>query len=118
MIISTWNIRGLNKPFKQKELRAFLLNQKNYFTGCLETRIKPRSEMKIKKKFDKEWKIYSDEAVANNGMIWLFWKDNMVQVQIIGSTSQLVHCKVKDKGSSFSSYVTFVYGMNKLNERK
>lgn len=57
MIISTWNIRGLNKPFKQKELKAFLLNQKIDLLGCLETRIKPRSGMKIKKKINKEGKI-------------------------------------------------------------
>lgn len=51
MIISSYNIRGLNKPFKQKELKAFLLKNNVTPLGYLETKIKPKSVSNARIKF-------------------------------------------------------------------
>ncbi|XP_070025132.1 uncharacterized protein [Nicotiana sylvestris] len=118
MIISSWNIRGLNKRYKQNELKAFFLNLNITLLGCLETRINPRSVNKVKIKFSKDWKKHLVEAISNNKRIWLFWKESMVQVHIHLATPQMLHYQVKEKGSNFSGYITFVYGKNKINERR
>ncbi|XP_070008101.1 uncharacterized protein [Nicotiana sylvestris] len=118
MIVSSWNIRGLNKPFKQKELKAFLFEHKIVLLGCLETKIKPRSVIKVKEKFNREWKVYSDEAINERGRIWILWKDQLVQVNIAIASDQLVHCKVRDKSTQNTFEVTFVYGKNIVAERR
>ncbi|XP_070016975.1 uncharacterized protein [Nicotiana sylvestris] len=42
----------------------------------------------------------------------------MVHVNIHLATPQMLHCQVKEKGSNFSGYITFVYGKNKIHERR
>ncbi|XP_075111593.1 uncharacterized protein LOC142181865 [Nicotiana tabacum] len=42
----------------------------------------------------------------------------MVQVQILMVTTQMIHCQVKERGSQFSCYITFVNGKNKVHERR
>ncbi|XP_019240335.1 PREDICTED: uncharacterized protein LOC109220328 [Nicotiana attenuata] len=118
MIVSSWNIRGLNKPFKQIELKAFLFEHKIALLGCLETKIKPRSVTKVKEKFNREWKVYSDEAINERRRIWILWKEQLVQVNITLASDQLVHCKVRDKSTHNTFEITFVYGKNTVTERR
>lgn len=118
MIISSYNIRGLNKPFKQKELKAFLLKNNVTPLGYLETKIKPKSVIKVREKIYKDWKIYSNEAINDSGRICRSWKEHLIQVHILLVSTQLVHCKVKDKGSQFACSVIFVYGKNTIAERR
>ncbi|XP_075077017.1 uncharacterized protein LOC142163777 [Nicotiana tabacum] len=42
----------------------------------------------------------------------------MVHVNIHLATPQMLHCQVKEKGSNFLGYITFVYGKNKIHERR
>ncbi|XP_070004366.1 uncharacterized protein [Nicotiana sylvestris] len=118
MIISSWNIRRLNKPFNQKELKAFLLKNNITLLGCLETKIKPRSVTKVRAKFSRDLKVYSDEAINERGKIWLLWKEQLVQVNVVIASDQLVHCKVKDKSTQFTCDITFVYGKKTIPERR
>lgn len=71
MIVCSWNIRGLNKLFKQKELNAFLLKNKVSIMGCLETKVKDKKVAKVKRKFEGEWTIYDNYTVAPKGRIWV-----------------------------------------------
>ncbi|XP_070002870.1 uncharacterized protein [Nicotiana sylvestris] len=85
---------------------------------CLETKIKPRSVAKVRAKFSREWKVYSDETINERGWIWILWKEQLVQVNIILFSDQLVHCKVKDKSTQNTFDITFVYGKNTIAERR
>lgn len=42
MILCTWNVRGINHPFKQKEVILFLKNHNIDVFGYLEIKIKKR----------------------------------------------------------------------------
>lgn len=55
MIFCSWNIRGLNQPYKQKELRFFFLKNSIDLLGCLETKIKQGKAEKIKKLLGNDW---------------------------------------------------------------
>lgn len=54
MIFGSWNIRGLNKPFKQKEFKSFLLTNKVVLMGCLETKVRVKGVEKVKRNLGKE----------------------------------------------------------------
>ncbi|XP_019236831.1 PREDICTED: uncharacterized protein LOC109217052 [Nicotiana attenuata] len=118
MIFCSWNIRGLNKPFKQKELKTFLLTNKVVLIGVLEAKVKVNKAEKVKKKMGNDWEIAADYTQSPNGRIWIAWKPQQVEVQIVTSMPQFVHCIVNDKGSTFTSQITFVYGLNTINERR
>lgn len=118
MIVCSWNIRGLNKPFKQKELKAFLLKNKVSVIGCLETKVKDKKVTKVRRKFEGEWTIYKNYVVTPKGIMWAFWKDYMVDVHVTMANHHMVHCYVKDRGSAFSCELTFIYGYNTNSDRK
>ena len=51
MIISAWNVRGMNSPDKTKEVRHFLETNNISVIGLMETKIKEGNARKIYKKF-------------------------------------------------------------------
>lgn len=105
MIISDWNIRGLNNPFKQKELKDIFLKYKVDIMGCLETKIQANNDDRIKKVFEKEWTIFTNYPTTLNGRLQLLWKGKKVKVTVIYTTTQLIHFKVKDTKSTFHSNI-------------
>lgn len=114
MNICTWNIRGLNKPFKQKELKIFLSKYKIDVIGCVETRLKERKAGRIIQKVAKDWNVCCNYKDHPNGRIWLMWRNN-VNIQIIETTDQYIHCKVRK--DSFKSLLTVVYARNDVTLR-
>lgn len=127
MIFCSWNIRGWNYPYKQEELKSFLLKKKISFLlkkkidllGFLGTKIKQRRADKVKKFLGAEWTCFTDQKVFKkktcftdyslepNGMIWLCWRHQLVGVTILISNPQLMHCQVEEKDSRFSCNLTF-----------
>lgn len=71
MIFCSWNIRGLNEPFKKKELKTFLLTNKVVLIGCLETKVKANKAEKVKKKIGNDWEITTDYTQSPNSRIWI-----------------------------------------------
>ncbi|XP_059284882.1 uncharacterized protein LOC132038189 [Lycium ferocissimum] len=118
MIISSWNIRGLNLPFKQKELKAFMLKNKVSLMAVLETRVKENKVAKVTQTLGVDWQLGFNYNYATNGRIWVGWKPAHLDLTILHTTSQVIHCYVEDKDTSFASYITFVYGFNTVGERK
>ncbi|XP_019248332.1 PREDICTED: uncharacterized protein LOC109227587 [Nicotiana attenuata] len=116
MIVSTWNIRGLNKPFKQKELVLFLKKYKVEVMGLVETRVKENKAKRIAQKIAKDWKVQYNYNCAYNGRIWLLWKPH-IHIQILMVDAQFVHCEVEEQISQKKWLFTVVYAYNELNTR-
>ncbi|XP_070046216.1 uncharacterized protein [Nicotiana tomentosiformis] len=115
MIIAIWNIRGLNKPFKQKEFKLFLNKNKVDLIGCIETRVKEPKSKIILNKIVPGWEACYNYPNAVNGRIWLLWKRHL-RVQIISIAEQLIHCTVEET-TGFSTHLTIVYAKNDLQQR-
>lgn len=49
MICATWNVRGMNDPFKTKEVRKFINSNKIDVCGLLETRVRSHTLVKSKR---------------------------------------------------------------------
>ncbi|XP_019242537.1 PREDICTED: uncharacterized protein LOC109222666, partial [Nicotiana attenuata] len=116
MIICTWNIRGLNKPHKQKELRIFLQKNKIDILGCLEIRVKEKKAKNILYKVTKDWGYCHNYTEAENGRIWLVWRTNLI-VNIIQVHEQFIHYLVMDTVTGYRILLTVVYARNKQHER-
>nr|XP_016440329.1 PREDICTED: uncharacterized protein LOC107766112 [Nicotiana tabacum] len=85
--------------------------------ACLETRVKQQKSKDVHKKMGGDWKVEDNYAYAPNGRIWIMWKETNVHIAILESTDQLIHCQVEDKNSTFTSYITFVYGLHTIQHR-
>ncbi|XP_075079903.1 uncharacterized protein LOC142165191 [Nicotiana tabacum] len=85
--------------------------------ACLETRVKKHRSQNICRKMGVDWQCKDNYDYAPNGRLWLLWKEANVHVTVLGRTEQLIHCLVKDKNSSFTSCITFVYGLYTVQHR-
>lgn len=55
-----WNIRGVNKGYKQKELKQYLKENHIKLTAFLETRVKENNAQCIASKVVPKWQIHSN----------------------------------------------------------
>lgn len=69
MIICSWNISKLNKVFKQKEFKLFLVKNKIDLVGCFETRVKTNKVNHIQSKLGVGWSFVTNYNYASNGRI-------------------------------------------------
>ncbi|GFZ21585.1 hypothetical protein Acr_29g0007470 [Actinidia rufa] len=94
MILSCWNIRGLNSPLKQNGILKHIRKHKVTVMGILETKLsKHRLEGIARKKF-RGWAMTDNFQQHPNGRIMIMWKESMVNMEIIVSTDQVIHCLI------------------------
>lgn len=54
----SWNIRGLNDPLKQKEVRKLIVEHRfSFFWGLVETKVKAINKDKVLRAIDGSWKV-------------------------------------------------------------
>lgn len=71
MNIVTWNVRGLNKVYKQKELKVIIKENKIGLLAILEHRVVEKLETKIIQKIAQGWRWISNASSNNKGRIWI-----------------------------------------------
>lgn len=117
MIIS-WNVRGLNNVGKLKEIGSRLLELRPTITILIETRVKQVKARNIRNKLRLQGEFLDNYSSHSNGRIWLNWDTNKVTIKYIRETSQLLHCGVYDLTSNFLYWITAIYALNKLDQRR
>nr|XP_009590938.1 uncharacterized protein LOC104088038 [Nicotiana tomentosiformis] len=70
--IVTWNVRGLNKVYKQKELRLFIRENNIVLIAILEHRVKENKAGQVIKKVAVGWDWRVNYSYCAKGRIWLF----------------------------------------------
>ncbi|XP_056698287.1 uncharacterized protein [Spinacia oleracea] len=118
MNICTWNIRGLNEPLKANEVRRFLNNHSIHVVALLETRVRLGNKEKVQKRFGGVWTWFCNYPHSPKGRIWVGWRTADVDLQILSSSSQNVHCWIHTKDHRFSSFFTAVYGLHSVGHRQ
>ena len=115
---SVWNVRGMNKRYKQKEIRLLLQQNKATLAGLIETRVKETNSTAVLKAIAPGWKIIHNYKDAANGRIWLVWDDSWYDIKLLKSTAQMVHCQVSERSKGYQFNITVVYGYNTAEMRR
>ncbi|KAL9237031.1 hypothetical protein vseg_011621 [Gypsophila vaccaria] len=115
--IGFWNIRGMNRSRKRKEINIFLKNNEVGLFGLLETKIKNKALLKAVDSFD-SWCISTNNGYHSGGRIWVLWKPLIFRVQFKEYNAQFIHMKIDSllQRSSFS--LTLVNAFNGILERE
>ena len=87
MNLACWNIRGLHLPHKQDEILSLIHVNKLSIIGILETKVKRQSFPNIAKDLLRGWKVVSNHHCHHNGRIWIMWNPDIVDVDILLSSS-------------------------------
>ena len=82
---ASWNIRGLNDPLKQKEVRSFVEFHVLDFVCILETRVRASNKDRIFNSILPGWKLFHNYYHALLGRIWICGNPEKVNIVIIHS---------------------------------
>ena len=80
MKVGSWNIRGVGKPFKQKELRTWILKNHLSMAGVLETRVRVNLSPQIINSIIPSWQTIYNYTQHPNGRIWMLWDPSILDV--------------------------------------
>ena len=111
-------MRGMNKRYKQKEIRLLLQQNKTSLSGLIEKRVKETNSKATLKAIAPGWKIIHNYKEAANGRIWIVWDDSLYEIKLLKSTTQMVHCQVNERSKGYQFNITVVYGYNTSEMRR
>ncbi|XP_074320099.1 uncharacterized protein LOC141656908 [Silene latifolia] len=117
MIISSWNVRGMNGPLKQQEVLGFPSSYKVDCGVIIETHVKKDFSGFIHRKISKKYKLSTNYDMHSGGRLWVLWNPATVQVQVLDSGAQFLHCSLLHITSQQMVMVTFIYAFNRAVER-
>jgi len=110
--IISWNIRGLNWPNKQEDLKAFLHSYRVGMVGLIETKIKQINDNVIAARTFAGWRWDNNSTPSIKGRLWIAWQRRYYKVQILQKCSQFIHSYATQVSTGKKFYITYVYGRN------
>ncbi|CAJ2661953.1 unnamed protein product [Trifolium pratense] len=117
-MILSWNTRGLNKSGKAREIGSRLLSLRPEIVVLIETRVKTAKAENVRNNLRLKGKYLDNYLNHDNGRIWLYWDDRVVDVKFISSTAQMIHCGIYDTNGTFLYWFTAIYALNLLEHRR
>ncbi|CAJ2662986.1 unnamed protein product, partial [Trifolium pratense] len=117
-MILAWNTRGLNKAGKAREIGSRLLSLRPEIVVLIETRVKSAKADSIRNKLRLKGKYLDNYHNHENGRIWLYWDDRAVDIRLVSSTTQMIHCGLYDINGNFLHWFTAIYALNQLEHRR
>ncbi|XP_022024392.1 uncharacterized protein LOC110924704 [Helianthus annuus] len=105
--MTAWNIRGLNRPLKQSEVRLLVSENKLSVCALLESHVD----------ISKLAKNHRGNPLPKKRII-LGWNADVVDIMILAQSDQVIHAQVFSKADNHSVFVSFVYAKNKYQERR
>lgn len=116
MDILFWNVRGVNRCSKQKDVKVFLDSNRCSLVCLLETKVKAKNLGALYLNLFSGWCFTSNSICHPGGRIVLAWNLGEFQVNPLFCSSQLLHCEIFLKnGNKF--FCSFIYAHNSQNER-
>src|SRR4051812_9779869 len=100
MIIS-WNVRGLNKAGKCREIATRLKKLSPAIGILIETRVKYNKKDGVRNKLGGNWDFLDNYQAHENGRLWVMWDKTKVCLKSIQYTDQLVHFSVGNVNGDF-----------------
>lgn len=116
--IMCWNIRGLNAPNKQREVKSLCRNEEVGLVGLLETKVKRNKIVDIATKIFEGWQYITNLDAHYNGRVLIGWRPDFYNIVPIIIDAQIVTCEVKYIPTQITCIISFVYAFNTKEERK
>ncbi|XP_020259105.1 uncharacterized protein LOC109835548 [Asparagus officinalis] len=118
MNLSFWNVRGLNRPSKQKIVKHHLWQYHVSFIALLETKIRDSLLSSTTRFIAKDWSWLSNVRSPGKARIVILWNPNILNIQLISSSDQCITCTVKSLDGKLDCVISSIYGFNQMETRK
>ncbi|KAK8582503.1 hypothetical protein V6N13_069280 [Hibiscus sabdariffa] len=111
-----WNVQGCGSRNFVRVTCQYLRDHSPDIIGFVETRISGSTADRVIDALNFPYS-FRVEAVGFSGGIWLCWHDH-IDVEILFSHFQFVHCRISCKFSHRSTLATFIYASPNVSKRK
>ncbi|GKA17514.1 putative reverse transcriptase domain-containing protein [Tanacetum coccineum] len=117
--VASWNIRGLNRAPKQKEVRHVVNENNLSVCAILESHVDVAVIYNTCKKVCERWKWTSNGNLCPKGTrIILGWNDDLVDVMIMAQTDQVMHLQVNIRADNKAFFCSIIYVDNYYVSRR
>ncbi|KAG5536812.1 hypothetical protein RHGRI_024293 [Rhododendron griersonianum] len=123
--VGSWNIRGLNDPLKQKEVRSVILANMFSLFGVVETKVRGENiQSTMAVCLPHSWKaVHCWKAVHNYttgpvARIFLGWDSAVFSVSPVFTSDQLIVVEVDLIQDKRNFLLSVVYGHNRIGDRR
>lgn len=99
MIITTWNIRGLNSRGKQRYPKERIKRDKSNIMIVQETKIGEQKLKDIMRKFKTHYEIIGKDAIGSVGGLEILWNPEEIQFENWVSVPRILSGKFRNIGS-------------------
>ncbi|XP_074278283.1 uncharacterized protein LOC141601875 [Silene latifolia] len=108
----------MTDPLKQQEVLGFLHSHKVDCGVIIETHVKQQVSGFIHRKKFPNYQLVTNYDQHFGGRLWVMWNPVSVQVQVLASGAQFLHCSLLHHASQVKIEVTFIYAFNRASERR
>ncbi|XP_019251069.1 PREDICTED: uncharacterized protein LOC109229979 [Nicotiana attenuata] len=114
-----WNVRGINKLYKKKELKNYLKTKNIKLVGIIEARVKENKARENSQHIAPGWEMINNYNAAVNGRIWVkYGLLTTITVKLIKAEAQVLHCTVTNAMRDEEYAISIVYGYNTVEQRR
>ncbi|KAL0424176.1 UNVERIFIED_CONTAM: hypothetical protein Sradi_0952400 [Sesamum radiatum] len=118
MKIGFWNVRGFNRPLKQNGVAHLIKNNQLCLLGILETKLAATAIPKIINRLFLGWCQANNFDAIAGGRILIIWNPAVIDLYPEDISPQVIHCRVTNKSSQLSFYISFTYGLYTVVNRR
>lgn len=113
-----WNIRGLNGPLKQNQVRKWISENRLSFVGLVETKVSLNNlDATMKPCLPSHWNFIHNISHGVTARIVVAWDTSCFTITPILVDAQCITCKVQPQ-SQICFYISVVYGFNRASDRR
>ncbi|XP_073041793.1 uncharacterized protein [Primulina eburnea] len=118
MKIACWNLRGFNKPLKQRNAQGFIKKRNLSILGLLEVKVKEHLVDRMMATNFPGLSFIQNFLLSDKILILLMLNISFVIVDLFEMTDQVIHVNVVCLHSHRVFVISFVYGLNSVVERR
>ncbi|KAL0288046.1 UNVERIFIED_CONTAM: hypothetical protein Sradi_7109100 [Sesamum radiatum] len=110
-------MRGLNRRDHQVSVTDLISKHALHFIGILETRVAVGNVARVQRGLLPRWNYFVDYGGPGN-RVWLAWDPDFVDVTVVETGAQFMHCSVLIRSIHMFVFITVVYGVNDVVGRR
>ncbi|GLT49726.1 hypothetical protein SLA2020_232630 [Shorea laevis] len=103
-----WNVRGINMPRKQKDLKKYLREYNADIVCLVETHVQQFKFDLVAEYILPRWQRFCNYECAASGRIWILWRDH-IHFQVHSMSHQAIHGHIMDTNTKHYTFVSFIY---------
>ncbi|XP_077223434.1 uncharacterized protein LOC143857047 [Tasmannia lanceolata] len=115
--LGVWNVRGLCSLSRREEINSLIMKEETPLFCLLKTKAFPSNIQNYMKDLCDSWNFHTNLNHCNKARIWIIWNPEIVNVNIIEDSHQLICSEAEFLITSHKFQFSAIYALNKGTER-